>query len=119
MDVAHTSAQCTYRCAAFPYLENSWTNCAEIRYVVGNPLARRFTEVEDGVQLHVCTCTPLFHITGMAESTYCAEIWCDYGTNSDAFCRHYEWSTLQVLTHFRISVTNGRLFLKLGVSDTQ
>ena len=28
-------------------------DCAEILYVIGDPLARRFTEVDDGVKLHV------------------------------------------------------------------
>ena len=51
----------------FPYLVNGWTDCAEIWYVVRDPLAGRFTEVDDEVQLHVRTCARfLFRICGMA-----------------------------------------------------
>ena len=50
----------------FPYLGNGWTNCAEIWFVARDPLAWRFTKANDGVQVHVRTCTPLFRISGTA-----------------------------------------------------
>ena len=50
----------------FPYLVNGWTDCDEIWYVVRDPPARRFTEVDDGVQLYVRTCAPLFDMSGTA-----------------------------------------------------
>ena len=71
MGVVHLHVR-TCRCAPFPYLGNDWTDCAEFSYVVGNLLARRFTEVDDGVQLHVRT---LFPCLGNSW-TDCAEIWC-------------------------------------------
>ena len=40
--------------------------CPEIRYVVGDPLARRLMEADDVVQLHVRTRTPPFSISGTA-----------------------------------------------------
>ena len=43
-----------------PYLVNGRTDCAEIWYVVGDQLASHFTEVDDGVQLHVRTPFPYF-----------------------------------------------------------
>ena len=48
----------------FPHLGNGWTDCAEIWFVVKDPLAWRFTEVNGGEQVHVLTCLPLFHISG-------------------------------------------------------
>ena len=36
----------------FPYLGSGWTDCAEIWYVVRDPLAWRFTEADDVVHLH-------------------------------------------------------------------
>ena len=75
--------------APFPYLGNSWTDCAEIWYVVRDPLAKRFTEVDDGIQLHVRACAPLFLILGTAGRIalkFC--VW--FGNNSNAFYRHYE-----------------------------
>ena len=51
-------------CAPFPYLVNGWTDCAEIWYLVRDPLAMRFTEVDYGVQMHMRTCAPLFRISG-------------------------------------------------------
>ena len=36
------------------------------RYVARDLLARHFTEVDDGAQLHVRTCAPLFRISGTA-----------------------------------------------------
>ena len=50
----------------FPYLGNSWTASAEIWYVVRGQLARQFTKNMDGVHPHVCTCVPLFRISGTA-----------------------------------------------------
>ena len=50
----------------FSYLGNGWTDCVEIWYVVGDPLAKRFTEVNGGVQMHVRTCAPPFRILGTA-----------------------------------------------------
>ena len=51
----------------FPYLVDGWTNCAEIWYMVDDPLARRFTEADDGIQLHVRTCAPFFRISRTGE----------------------------------------------------
>ena len=48
----------------FPYHWNGWTDWAEIWCVVRDTLAMRFAQVSGGVNLHLCTCTPLFHITG-------------------------------------------------------
>ena len=42
-------------CTPYPYLGNGLTDCAEIWCVVREPLDRRFTEVDGGVQLHVST----------------------------------------------------------------
>ena len=50
-----------------PQFGNGWTDCAEIWYVVRKPLARHLTEVDDGVQLHLRTCAPLFRVSGTAE----------------------------------------------------
>ena len=51
---------------AFPYLGSSQTDCAEIWYVVREPMAGCFTKFYVGVQLHVRTCAPLFHISETA-----------------------------------------------------
>ena len=45
---------------------NDWTDCVEIRYVVREPLARRFTEIDDEVRLRVRTCAPLFRLPYLA-----------------------------------------------------
>ena len=50
---ARAHVHCRY--SPFPYLINCWTDCAEISYMVRDPIARRFTEVDDVVQLHVRT----------------------------------------------------------------
>ena len=55
----------------FPYLWNGWRDCAEICYVVRDPLARRPTEVNGGIQLHVRTS---FRYLGNGW-TECTEIW--------------------------------------------
>ena len=47
----------------FPYLGNGWTDCVEIWHVISDPLARLFTKVKGGAQLHVRTCAPLSHIS--------------------------------------------------------
>ena len=39
---------CTYRCAPFPYLGNGWTDCAEMWFVVRDPLVWRFIKVNGG-----------------------------------------------------------------------
>ena len=39
----------------FPYLGNGRTDCAEIWYVVTDPLARLFAQVNGGAQLYVRT----------------------------------------------------------------
>ena len=53
---------------SFPHLANGWMDCTEIWQVVRDPLARRFTEVADGVRLYVprAQCAPLFLISGTA-----------------------------------------------------
>ena len=56
----------TCRCAPFPYLGNGWTDCAEFWFVVGDPLACRFTKVNGGVQVPVRKCAPLFRISETA-----------------------------------------------------
>ena len=38
-----------------PYLRSEWTDCAEIWYAVTDPLGRRFTVVDDGVQPRLST----------------------------------------------------------------
>ena len=50
-------------CPHFPDFGNGWTDCAEIWYVVRDPLAR---VVKDGVQLHMRTCAPFFGISETA-----------------------------------------------------
>ena len=39
----------------FPHLGNGWTDCAEVWYVLSNPLARLFQQVKGESQLHVRT----------------------------------------------------------------
>ena len=46
----------TCRCPPFPYLGNGCTDCAEILYVVSDPLAQRFAEV-DVRYVRTCSCT--------------------------------------------------------------
>ena len=93
-------------------------DCSEIWYAARNPLARRFTEVDDGIQLHVRTPFPYLR-NGWRD---CAEIWwCGYGTNSNAFYRYYEWSILRMRTCaslYPISVTAGPFALKFVLLDT-
>ena len=55
----------------FSYLGNGWTDCAEIWYMISDPLARLFTRVRGGAQLHVRT---PFSSLGNG-GTACAEIW--------------------------------------------
>ena len=63
----HTSERvCVQIWSPFPYLGNGWTDCAKIWHVARDQLARLFTEVDDGVQLHVRTCATLFRISGTA-----------------------------------------------------
>ena len=50
----------------FPYLGNDWTDCAEIWFVVRDPLPSRFTKVNGWIQVHVRTWAPLFRISGRA-----------------------------------------------------
>ena len=49
---------------AISYLENGWTDWAEICYVVRDPLVMYFTQTKGGAHLHVHTCEPLFRISG-------------------------------------------------------
>ena len=49
----------------FLYLENDWTDCAEIWDVLRDQ-TRQFTQITDGVHLHVRTCVPLFRISRTA-----------------------------------------------------
>ena len=46
------------------YLGNGWRNCAKIWCVIKDQLPKCFTQVKGGVHLHVCTCVPLFRISG-------------------------------------------------------
>ena len=39
----------------FPCLGNDWTDCAEIWFVIRDPLAWRFAKINGGVQVHVQT----------------------------------------------------------------
>ena len=59
--------------------ENSWTECAEISYVVRGTLARRLTEVNGGLHVHLHTCARVdvhpFPYLGNGW-TDCARIWC-------------------------------------------
>ena len=48
------------------YLENGWTDSAEILCVVRDQLAMRFTLLRGGVNLHVRTYTPPFRISRTA-----------------------------------------------------
>ena len=50
----------------FPYFANGRSDCAEFRYVVTDSLPRLFTQVDDGVQMHVLTYPPLYRISGTA-----------------------------------------------------
>ena len=50
----------------FPHLGNGWTDCADIWFVVRDPLAWCFTKVNGEVQVHVRTCAPPFRISGTA-----------------------------------------------------
>ena len=56
----------TCRCSPFLYLGNGWMDCAEIRFVARDLLARRFPAANGGIQVHVRTCTPLFRFSGTA-----------------------------------------------------
>ena len=53
-------------CSPSRISQMAWTDCAEIWYVVTDPLGRRFTELYNGVQLHVHTCASFFRISGTA-----------------------------------------------------
>ena len=46
----------------FPYLRNGWTDCAEIWYVVRDQLTRQCKPR----MWYICTCLPLFRISGTA-----------------------------------------------------
>ena len=48
----------------FPHLGNVWTDCAEVCYVVRDPLARLLQKLM--VVQHVRTCTPIFRISETA-----------------------------------------------------
>ena len=49
------------------YLENGWTDCAEIWHVASGQLVMWLPHVYGGVNMHVRTCTPHFYISGTAE----------------------------------------------------
>ena len=49
------------------YLENDWTDCADIWHVASGQLVMRLPHVYGGVTMHVRTCTPHFYISGTAE----------------------------------------------------
>ena len=49
------------------YLENGWTDCADIWHVASGQLVMRLPHVYGGVTMHVRTCTPHFYISGTAE----------------------------------------------------
>ena len=58
---------CICTCARripFLYLGNRWAPCAEIWWVVRNPVAMRFMQDIGWVPLHVRTCTPHLRISG-------------------------------------------------------
>ena len=46
----------------FPYQANGWADDVQIWCVARDPLVKSFTQVRDGMHLHVRTCTALFHI---------------------------------------------------------
>ena len=48
------------------FLVNGWTDCVEIWYVIGIPLAAVHAFVTGEISLHMRTCAPLFHISGPA-----------------------------------------------------
>ena len=47
-------------------LGNSWADCVEICYALGDPLVTAYAVVTGGVSLHVRTCAPRFGISGTA-----------------------------------------------------
>ena len=47
----------------FPYLGNRWAHCAEIWWVVRDPVAMCFMQVFGWASLHVRTCTPHLRIS--------------------------------------------------------
>ena len=49
-------------CTPFLYLRNDWTDCAEIWHALRDQTGQ-FTQITDGVSLHVRTCLPLFRIS--------------------------------------------------------
>ena len=49
------------------YLENGWTDCADIWHVASGQLVMWLPHVYGGVTMHVRTCTPHFYISGTAE----------------------------------------------------
>ena len=60
------------------FLDNGWTDCAEILYALGAPLVTAYAVVTDGVSLHVLTSrgtphTALLYLgNGLAD---CVQIW--------------------------------------------
>ena len=64
-------ASASARVRMCPYLGNGWTDFAEIRQVVRDPLVRLFTKVKEVSQLHVHT---PFSYLGKGW-TDCTEIW--------------------------------------------
>ena len=82
MGYIRTCARAHVQICPLSYLVNGWTDCAEILYVVRDPLAKRFTEIDDGVQLHVHMCAHLFRISGTAGRIVLKLGVCGYGTAS-------------------------------------
>ena len=67
----------------FWYLGNDWTNCAELWRVVRDPLARRLTDVNGVVLVHVRTCVSLFLSRERLDKLLGNWV-CDWGTTSKA-----------------------------------
>ena len=71
-----TSARAHVQMCPFPHLGNGLTDCAETRYVVSDPLARRFAKVKSEEHLHVRTCRCVRFPYLRKGWTDCSEIWC-------------------------------------------
>ena len=103
----------------FPYLENGWTDYAEIWCMVTDTLAKLFAKVNGGKQLHVrtCKCAPFPYLGN--GWTGCAEIWC---VLRDPLARLFANVNGGVYLHvrtyaplFRILETAVRIALKFGM----
>ena len=104
----------------FLHLGNSWMDCTEIRYVVGSRLAKRFTKVKGGVQLHMRTWVLLFrNSTTAGRIVLKCGVWLEDQKlcvlqifRVEHFVRMRVCTTVPLMI---ISVTNGRFVLKFGV----